>query len=365
MLKQRTELTARNAALSTLYDISSTFSQETELSKLLSQALDMITGLDLFEVQKKGGIFLVDGDRLRLVTHRGHDSEFLSLHEDLTIDNDCLCGLAARTGEIVVSTNSNEDCRHGISYKGMKPHGHVVLPLKTANTVVGVLYLYLPVNKKPDAGKIRLLAAICNQMAVAVKRARLYEETRALSQHDSLTGLANRYLMNDALMKTFAHSHRSGIPCSVIMLDLDHFKDFNDTYGHVAGDAVLTGVADIMLEETRDMDTAARFGGEEFLLILPDTDETDAIEAAERIRRRVGKTDFYFPGPVETARITISAGTATFDPGMTHEDILVHRADNSLYRAKLLGRNRVEKWTSEQEAGEERPGNEPSASYNG
>ncbi|MDO8735679.1 MAG: diguanylate cyclase, partial [Thermoleophilia bacterium] len=354
LMEQQTELAARNEALSTLYDISSAFSQETDLNKLLTQALDMITGLDLFDVQRKGGIFLVEGRSLRLFTHLGHDKEFFAAHENLGIDNDCLCGLAARTGEIIISTNSSEDSRHGIRYKGMKPHGHIVLPVKAGNAVVGVLYLYLPVDKTPDSGKVRLLAAISNQMGSAVKRAMLFEETRALSQHDSLTGLANRNLMKETLRKTFARSCRNDVPCSVIMLDLDYFKDFNDTWGHVAGDGVLTDVSRIMLEETRDMDTVTRFGGEEFLIVLPDTDEDEAVEAAERIRRQIESTEFRLLGHA-TAHITISGGSASFDPGVTHEDILIHRADNALYKAKRLGRNRIERWTGGRGPDDDRP----------
>lgn len=345
LLKQREKLAARNEALSILYDIASAISLESELDKLLGQALDMITGLQLFNVEKKGGIFLIDDDRMRLVTHRGHDQEFVLLHEGMKVSDECLCSLAARTGEIIISINSNEDSRHGFSYEGMQPHGHVVVPLKSGRDVTGVLYLYLPPGKKPADEELRLLHAIGNQIGVAIKRARLYEATRSLSLHDALTGLANRNLMGDELKKGFARARRTGEPCALIMLDLDHFKTYNDAYGHAAGDRLLMELARILLTEIREMDMAARYGGEEFLLILPDTGKQEASDVCERIRKRVEEYRFDDSYKRPPTMITISLGLAVFEADAATENVVLDRADTALYLAKSKGRNRTEIWS--------------------
>lgn len=156
-----------------------------------------------------------------------------------------------------------------------------------------------------------------------------------LSLTDRLTGLCNRRRLDQVLSGEWRRAHRYGTPFSVIMIDLDNFKDVNDTYGHAVGDAVLLRVADILLAVVRDTDVVGRFGGEEFLLVCPETTVEDARILAEALRRELQDTDFPIVG-----RITASFGLADYeaDPGPA---ALVARADKALYRAKQSGRNQV------------------------
>ncbi len=156
-----------------------------------------------------------------------------------------------------------------------------------------------------------------------------------LSLTDRLTGLCNRRRLDQVLSAEWRRAHRYGTPFSVIMIDLDNFKDVNDTFGHAAGDAVLVRVADILLTVARDTDVVGRFGGEEFLLVCPETTVEDARALAEALRRELQDTDFPLVG-----RITASFGLADYeaDPGPA---ALVVRADKALYRAKQSGRNQV------------------------
>jgi diguanylate cyclase (GGDEF)-like protein len=330
LMRQHTELKSLNSKLEVLYEVSSAIGRTLNLSELFDIILKTITGLEQFDVVRKGGIFIIKGDRMELVSHLGHPESFLDLHKDMKV-GDCLCGLAAKTGEIIISGNSGSDDRHTVAYPGMIAHGHIIVPLKAWEKVIGVLYLYLPANINMDNHKINLIRSIGSQIGGAIENARLYEETKSLSLHDTLTGLANRRFLDIVFERSFARAKRVNRPLSLIMLDIDNFKAYNDTYGHSEGDRILTGIANALLEETREIDLAVRYGGEEFLVLLPETDLTSACEVAERIRRT---------SEAKTG-ITVSLGVSSYHDEMQKEDLVV-KADDALYQAKQKGKNRVE-----------------------
>lgn len=340
---QSADLAVRNSELAGLHEVAAAVSRETGLDDLLAQALDAIQRIEPLKVYDKGGIMVAEGDRLRLAAYPSgaHTDEFLRLHENLKV-GDCLCGLAAQTGEVIVSDDCFEDDRHAIQYDGMPAHGHVIVPLKAMDRVVGVLYLYRPVGAQTSERIIRLLQTVGDYVGTAIENVRLYEQTKELSLRDPLTGLANRRLMHIELENGLARARRLNQPVSVIMLDLDRFKDYNDTYGHRAGDQLLVDIGTIILRQTREMDLAARYGGEEFLIILPDTRLGDAVKAAERIRKDVMNFDFYYDKNKPPAHMTVSDGVASYSKAVTSENQLIEMADKALYEAKRKGRNRVE-----------------------
>lgn len=329
LVRQSSELETTNAELSALYEVSSAISRTIDMDKLLTAVLDAVTRLKIIESEQKGAIFIVEENKLKLVSRLGPSEAFPVIHRDLEI-GECLCGLAVRTGELVISKNSDADAGHTITYPGMPPHGHICIPLKATNRPVGVLSLYLKPDFEIDESKKKMLLSIGSQIGIAIENARLYEETKLLSLHDPLTGLANRRLMQVVLNSGYAKARRYGSPLSAIMLDIDYFKKYNDTFGHVAGDSLLVDIAKIILDEVRAVDLVVRYGGEEFLILLPETDSTKACEVAERIRKTVA---------AEKA-ITVSLGVSTFKPGM-HREELIQKADDALYKAKQAGRNRM------------------------
>ena len=165
----------------------------------------------------------------------------------------------------------------------------------------------------------------------------LVEETRV----DPKTGLFNARHFAAVLHDELARSQRFGRPMAVIMADLDLLREINNVHGHLAGDAVLGGVAAAFREHLRDYDVPARFGGEEFALLLPETDEGQALEIAERVRRAVAGSVFEADTAEAPIRATISLGVAVYPQDGLTADELLHRADVAVYRAKLQGRNRV------------------------
>jgi len=160
----------------------------------------------------------------------------------------------------------------------------------------------------------------------------LYMEANVSSLHDSLTGLANRRFLELQLEKSYEAAKRYNQPLSLIMLDIDHFKRYNDAHGHVEGDRLLVKVAQLFLKTMRAADYVFRYGGEEFLIVLPGIDITDASKAAERLRRVVESE----------AGITISLGVSSYHQFLLGREDLIREADDMMYRAKENGRNRVE-----------------------
>jgi two-component system cell cycle response regulator len=163
----------------------------------------------------------------------------------------------------------------------------------------------------------------------------------AISNTDHLTGLFNRRFLEEALAKEFQRVQRRRNNLSVLIMDIDHFKRINDTYGHQEGDAVLCKVACLFRKELRDYDVAARFGGEEFIAVVPETSLTEAASIAERIRKSI--EGVVFKGNGEYLKITVSLGISTYPaPEINSPDDLIREADKALYRAKTNGRNRIE-----------------------
>ena len=163
----------------------------------------------------------------------------------------------------------------------------------------------------------------------------------ALSQTDALTGLANRRALSSLLEREIRRSERYGTPVSLLLIDVDGLKQVNDNHGHSAGDRVLRGVADAITESLRDTDVGARWGGDEFAIVAPNTTAEAALRSAERLVVRVAKAGAHQPWHTTT----VSVGIATFDPGHMIDcelESLLRVADDALYRAKANGRNRVQ-----------------------
>lgn len=211
-----------------------------------------------------------------------------------------------------------------------------LFPLVLGSETFGSLSVYG--GRKRLAQRDRqTLALIAQELVVLVRSLFLYEHARKLARVDSLTGLYNRRTADERLRHEVARAQRYGHALSVVLVDVDHFKSVNDGFGHPAGDRVLKQVADVLSGGLRNIDLSARWGGEEFFLILPDTDRDGAHIACERLRLDIATTRIEKPGPDQ---VTVSMGVGVLRKDDTCEGLL-KRADDLMYEAKRAGRNRV------------------------
>lgn len=207
-----------------------------------------------------------------------------------------------------------------------------VEPLCRLLTRLGLVFLELTAGPQEEIDEV----ADCN-----FDYALRYERARQMAITDSLTGLHNFGYFKDRLTEERRRAERYQRLLSLIIFDLDHFKRYNDTHGHPAGNEVLREVASILRQEARETDLVARYGGEELVIVLPETNRKTGWDVAERIRERVSRTTFLPNAKARPERVTLSAGVATFPVDAIHEDELIARADASLYVAKATGRDRV------------------------
>lgn len=206
-------------------------------------------------------------------------------------------------------------------------------------------YITKPINFRELDARVRSLLRIQSLQAALEQRERELSAANAqlliMSSTDVLTGVANRRSLEERLHDMWEHSQRLHEPLSVVMCDIDHFKRVNDEYGHQAGDAVLQQFAKLLADEAREIDRVGRYGGEEFVLLLPGTVLDAAVTFAERIRDRVEQREFAY-GDGRTLHRTMSCGVAAWPhPRILNQEDLIKAADDALYVAKETGRNRV------------------------
>lgn len=233
--------------------------------------------------------------------------------------------------------NVDVPCDHIEHAEGAIPDT-LCLPLTAHRQTLGLLY-FEPGREGSRATPEVYLNMLAENVSLALANLRLRDTLRDLAMADPLTGLANRRQLDGMLESQQAQAERNGLPLSLLMLDIDHFKRFNDAFGHEAGDTVLREVGAVLAHATREEGHAFRFGGEEFLLLMPGFGADQAVTRAEEIRARIAALALSHHG-TELGPITASIGVATA-PGQCPFDRLIQAADAAVYRAKSLGRDRV------------------------
>jgi len=195
--------------------------------------------------------------------------------------------------------------------------------------------------------RVNLLTAICDYFLTIKKsfnypkvvELKVFEEANHFSKCDSLTGLYNRGYFEDSLSGEISRARRYDTEFSILFLDLDDFKKVNDTMGHLAGDFVLKKVSNLLIKEKREEDVVARYGGEELVVILPETNKVNTVIKAERIRKKIQDMPLIFDG--KKIQISVCGGIATFPQDATEANELIRCADQALYRAKTEGKNQI------------------------
>ncbi|TAN43456.1 MAG: diguanylate cyclase [Nitrospirae bacterium] len=212
--------------------------------------------------------------------------------------------------------------------------------INIGGSVSGVLHLFSHSTNFFDDRTIEMIESFISLLIPVISNMRLLELNKKLALIDPLTGLYNRRYFETFIEKQLALADRNEQPLSMVLLDIDNFKQFNDTYGHDAGDSALKTVSDAILKNIRLADIGVRYGGEEFMLVLPNTDKSTAFEVAERTRLVIQEMPIHISAEKDV-RITISSGIATYAVDADNLELLIAKADNSLYNAKRTGKNKT------------------------
>jgi two-component system, cell cycle response regulator len=324
--------------LQNLIEIALSLSSNLEFDSLVESILYVCIGQMIVD---KVAIFLntnLENDDLNNYMSRGYNHE-----PDLTIATKSVlisylytnCGIidAEKTRELMLIDSSTKDI-----YSKLLPE--IVIPLKSKKTINGLIFLSQKImGTSYTEQDMRFLEKMAKFASIAVENSRLYR----MATLDRMTGLYVHHYFQERLTEEIKRSERTGTPLTLFMADIDHFKNVNDTYGHLQGDVIIRGTASIIHQNIRGFDIPSRYGGEEFAIILTETDVNAAFMIAERLRKKI--EDTYYKAENNDIHITISIGLAQYNRDMdkTGKDLIM-RADKSLYQAKSLGRNRVIKF---------------------
>lgn len=355
--KAEAALQGANEQLSTANEKLKAWVEEVELrareSSLVHQMADLLQGCltteEAYRVVRHGcaEIFPHESGALYLIDPARNQLELMAWWGECEIEehsfapNECW---ALRRGHsyLVRDRESGPVCSH---MRHTLAGGYLCIPMMAQSETLGVLFLESrdpsrTMREYTGEAKRRLATTVAEHIALALASLKLRETLKVQSIRDPLTSLYNRRHMEECLERELKKAKRSHRSLGAIMIDLDHFKQVNDTFGHQAGDAVLKTLANFLRNRTRASDVVCRYGGEEFLIILPEATLQDTLERAERLRNDVRNIEFQRRGQA-LGMVTLSIGVAAYpDHGPTPESLL-QAADEALYRAKTEGRDRV------------------------
>ncbi len=330
-LKKETfaEAARQDSELEILFEVSRMIQTTLDREEALSKLLDLIKQAIPYE---SATLFLWDRTRGTLVptVRRG---SFVDLIGGVRFDyGSGFSGWVAKHKKPVLLAELHRGRRPDNSEVG----SFMSVPLVVQGELVGVLNVSHPKPRAFTEDHLRLLTLIAGQAAATLQRILLYEEMRRLATTDDLTTVYNRRHFLERLQNEIDRARRYGLVFSVMFLDIDNFKDLNDSYGHQVGDRVLAELGSILKHWARSSDIVARYGGEEFVVLLPMTEKPKALIAAERLRSKIQHHTFY-----RRKKLTVSVGVASFPEDGEEVDLLLGHVDEALYMAKKTGRNRA------------------------
>jgi diguanylate cyclase (GGDEF)-like protein len=279
-----------------------------------------------------GAMYLVRQGKTELYREASYNLTSRARGNVRNIDEEPLRSALAAMRPLVVKLD--EKTAPGLEAGGHPQHV-LVVPIQRSGQLMGAMELYLTAWRELTEDQADLLNGVASQAAIAIRHAQLFQAQEENALTDELTKLPNRRALAQRFLQEMQRARRHRNAIAFLMIDLDHFKQVNDTYGHLNGDAVLAELASLLTSGARESDVCARYGGEEFALILHETTEAGARTLAERIRAKVAAATF--PGGL---KLTISVGVAATDEPALFTS-LIERADQALYAAKRGGRNQV------------------------
>jgi len=327
-----------------------------ELYSLYQIGLALSTTLDLDEIFNlfkkifqqtlqvdRFGIFLIDNNLsvLSLHTSFGLPKDQDKIKTSFKFGEDVF-GESLMYEKAIYIPDVSQEPKYNFFNDKTKNGSFLVIPLLLRkNHPVGVLSLYRKTTDSFSNNEISLFKTIANEIAKVIDKTLLFRQTKELSITDELTGLYNRRHFNERFESEVQRSRRYNRPMTVLMIDIDYFKNFNDINGHLMGDEILKRVAHTIESNIRKADLVARYGGEEFVVILPEIDKHRALSVAEKLRRTIEKKRFPKQENQPHKNLTVSLGLASFPEDSTDARELIDFADRALFKAKAEGRNRV------------------------
>ena len=335
--KAEDEVRLYTGQLETLFNIGATVSQTLNLGEILDSVLDKV--MEVMGVEASG-IFLLDEqtNKLLLRAHRGMPARLVRDLKALNVE-DGFIGKVAQSGKPLLMDDVSVDHRLARSKARGKFESFAAVPIIAKEKIRGVMGVGSHRYREFPDWEVRMLGTISNQIGMAIENAQLYEHALQLAFTDSLTGLYNRRYLMEQIEREFIRAERSKSPFSLIMVDLDGLKDINDSYGHQHGDAFLREVGRIIKVNTRASDVAARWGGDEFMLLATEADSASSSKIAERVRSQVGRYRMEIDG--RKVGITISAGVVSYPAHALGISELIKNVDEAMYNAKRGGKNQL------------------------
>ena len=305
-----------------------------QVSSVLIDRLPSVFSIDYFT------LFLYDKDKRKL-NLMCHNHPEIESSFSIPLSSSPIMEAAILSCQSIREQNfSTSSYYRGADNPLFKKGYFVSIPLMIEKEIVGVLNIN-DVDQDPfDVGDLGFILNLSELIAMSISNAVLYEQTSKLAVTDGLTGISNRPNMEQSLLNEFGRSMRYNSPLSIVLLDVDHFKDVNDSYGHQKGDEILVTFASVLKKFCRANDIAARYGGEEFLMILPQSNAQGAFKIAERVREEIMKMSFV--GNDSKFSVTTSCGVAELNRDyIKTTDQLINVADDAMYEAKKSGRNKT------------------------
>ncbi|MEW6077728.1 MAG: sensor domain-containing diguanylate cyclase [Thermodesulfobacteriota bacterium] len=341
LLKANNCLNERVLELYTLYNVSRTLSASLQVSDLFELVVGLI-GESLNVDQYC--LMLLDKELQKLQIRASHGMPEDILNRGEVKVTEGVSGRVVSSGQpLVIDDISAEKDFFYFPNSGIHQGSYLGLPLKNVNgAIMGVLNVHKPIVNGFSQTDLRLFAAVAEHVAIAINNAMTFQQTQELIRRDELTGLFNRRYFFERFEREIYRSRRYGRFISLLMIDIDHFKEYNDNYGHLRGDRVLKHVSQILECSLRQVDVVARYGGEEFLVLLPETPKEKAAIVGEKLRKAVEAIDFNEDAPhLGPCTLTVTVGVAGIPDDASATLDALDIADKALYLGKARGRNQV------------------------